>query len=326
MLLSTLDISAESFVPNGLHRDTRNWIESNCYIDMWIEILHALELDPLACFGFSLTADFEQDQWTFLKPPLVDLRRLYGLVVEEMNVWLPLIDHCENQVRAGRLVTAEVDAFYLPDTSQSDYQRVHTKTTIAINQIDRSGRFLGYFHNAGYYQLEGDDFDGIFSETQTHAESGLPPYCELIKLTRCHLKSQQELRVLSRQIAVEHMAFRPATNPVAAMAAEIEASLSRVVSDGDALTHAWVFSNLRQLGAGYELAALYLNWLSDGREKVLDDVAQQFMEIGTVAKKLVLKVARMSARGQYQDISEAMAGIATLWDSAYEKLETGLSA
>ena len=30
------------------------------------------------------------------------------------------------------------------------------------NSIDLAERRLGYFHNAGYFELEGDDFDGVF--------------------------------------------------------------------------------------------------------------------------------------------------------------------
>ena len=47
---------------------------------------------------------------------------------------------------------------WLPDTSGTDYRRQHTKSTIVIDDIDVEQRRLGYFHNAGYYQLEGEDF------------------------------------------------------------------------------------------------------------------------------------------------------------------------
>ena len=41
-------------------------------------MLHALGLDPHACLPFVLSIDWEDDQWTFFKPPHEDLVTLYG--------------------------------------------------------------------------------------------------------------------------------------------------------------------------------------------------------------------------------------------------------
>ena len=69
----------------------RAWAESNCYIDVWIEVLHALGLEPFAFLPHVLPVDFEGDQWTFFKPSHDDLFALYGLDVQELNVWRPLV-------------------------------------------------------------------------------------------------------------------------------------------------------------------------------------------------------------------------------------------
>ena len=69
--------------------------------DLWIELLHALGLDPVAALPFTLAIDFEGDQWTFFKFPLADLYDLYGLDVQELAIWRPLVDHVEEQVDAG---------------------------------------------------------------------------------------------------------------------------------------------------------------------------------------------------------------------------------
>jgi len=37
--------------------------------------------------------DFEGDQWTFFKPPHEDLKALYGIDVQELYVWRPLLEH-----------------------------------------------------------------------------------------------------------------------------------------------------------------------------------------------------------------------------------------
>ena len=40
--LSLLSIEADAFDPHPIHLGGRNWHETNCYVDVWIEVLHAL--------------------------------------------------------------------------------------------------------------------------------------------------------------------------------------------------------------------------------------------------------------------------------------------
>ena len=39
---------------HALHADDQVWVEKNCYIDIWIETVHALGLDPTAMLGFTV--------------------------------------------------------------------------------------------------------------------------------------------------------------------------------------------------------------------------------------------------------------------------------
>ncbi len=73
-----LRLDPATFCPHPLHAAERTWTETNCYVDMWIEVLHALGLDPVAAAAFTLSCDFEGDQWTFFKYPPEDLRALSG--------------------------------------------------------------------------------------------------------------------------------------------------------------------------------------------------------------------------------------------------------
>ena len=91
--LRVVPVDAASYQPHPLHATERTWTETNCYVDLWIELLHALGLDPLAAAAFTISTDFEGDQWTFFKFPPEDLRALYGLEVAEMNVWRPMLEH-----------------------------------------------------------------------------------------------------------------------------------------------------------------------------------------------------------------------------------------
>ncbi len=67
--LRVVPVDASSYRPHPLHATERTWTETNCYVDLWIELLHSLGLDPLAAAAFTISTDFEGDQWTFFKFP-----------------------------------------------------------------------------------------------------------------------------------------------------------------------------------------------------------------------------------------------------------------
>ena len=226
-------LDPEGYQAHALHHHEQAWRESNCYLDVWIEVLHALGLDVEAGLAFPLASTFEHDQWTFFKPPHTDLWELYGVEVEELTLWLPLLEHAQNQVRAGRLPLVEMDAYYLPDTAGSDYRSAHVKTTIAITAVDPAARRLRYFHNAGFHRLEGEDFDGIFRLGRPEHEDYLPPYCEIVKVDRARRLEPVALRALSLRLAAEHFARRPAENPIRAYAARVPEHLDLVLSRGE---------------------------------------------------------------------------------------------
>ena len=172
-----------SYARHPLHDGGRVWTESNCYVDLWIELLHTSGVEPLAALPFTFAIDLEGDQWTFFKFPLADLNALYGVDVIELQVWRPITAHLEEQLALRRPALVEVDAFYLPDTLGTAYREVHVKTTIGIQALDVAARRAGYFHNAGYYELEGPDFVGVFRlEGRLTDPEYLPPYVEVAKL------------------------------------------------------------------------------------------------------------------------------------------------
>ena len=82
-----------------LHGDDRTYVESNCYSDVIIELLHACGYEPLAAFGHLVRMDFEGDQWTFFKPPPEDLESLFGVDIHEMQPYRPLPEQIAEQLR-----------------------------------------------------------------------------------------------------------------------------------------------------------------------------------------------------------------------------------
>jgi hypothetical protein len=306
-------LSPEGYARHALHGEACTWVEKNCYADVWIELLHCLKLEPRALMPFTLRADFEGDHWTFFKPPLPDLQRLYGIDVQELNIWRPLIEHAAEHLAAGKLVSTEADAFWLPDTAGTDYRQQHVKTTIVLNELDLAGQRLGYFHNAGYHWLEGEDFRRTFQLDGTPAEA-LPLYAELVRVDRLQQRPPQALADLSWQLLREHFAWRPASNPVERFAARFAEDLPQLHERGLAHYHAWAFTTLRQAGAAFELAAACLRWLQPSRpEAPLSAAADQFDLIAQDTKALILKGARIVNARRAFDAGQALAPAARAW-------------
>jgi hypothetical protein len=51
--LEIFDLDPATYEPHPLHGAGRNWTETNCWLDMMIELLHVLGLDPTAALAGS---------------------------------------------------------------------------------------------------------------------------------------------------------------------------------------------------------------------------------------------------------------------------------
>ena len=174
-------IDPETYRAHALHSGERAWPETNCYVDLWIEVLATSGVAPEAMLGFTLTQDFEGDQFTFFKVPLEDLEALYGIRATELAIYDRVERHAEVQIARGRLCLIEMDSFYMPDTRGTAYRQEHGKTTVAINRLDVAAKRVDYFHNAGYFRLEGEDFDGLFQLQLTENDPPFLPYTEFAR-------------------------------------------------------------------------------------------------------------------------------------------------
>lgn len=318
--ISVLGIDPGAYVKHALHEESALWVEKNCYADVWIEVLHAQRLNPLPLLAFTVALDFVGDQWTFYKPSHDDLNTLYGLEVQELNVFRPLAEHAVAHLSAGRLILTESDAFYLPDTAGTDYRRQHTKTTIALETLDVEGRKLGYFHNTGYYTLEGEDFDGVFRSAGTWDAHILPLFAEWVGLERLERHSEDELRVRSRALLARYLRRRPAVSPVARFARQFGSDLDALRAKGIDAYHIYAFATLRQLGSNFELAAAYLRWLGAGAEGDVTRAAAELESISSAAKTLILKGARSVAAKKPADFSELLGTMESGWQRGMDLL------
>jgi hypothetical protein len=250
-----------------------------------------------------------------LKPPHDELRDLYGIDVQELNCWRPLLDHAVEHLAAGKLISTEADAWWLPDTSGTDYRRQHTKSTIVLNDLDVDGKRLGYWHNAGYFTLEGEDFVETFRDREMRF------FAELVRIDRVVRRPESELRARSGKLLARHLAHRPAENPIARFAQRFARDLPELQAKGLAHYHAWAFATVRQLGAAAELLAVYLRWLAGEDAGQFAPAAAAYDTISAGAKSFILKAARAVNSKKPFDASASFDEWARAWAAAIANLE-----
>jgi hypothetical protein len=310
---------------HGIHGPDRIWSETNCYTDLLVELVHGMGHEPLAVMPFTLAIDFEGDQWTFFKPPAADLFDLYGMDLQELAIWRPLAEHVVEQVEAGRPVLVELDSYYLPDTHGTAYRLTHTKTTVGVNEIDLKAARLGYFHNAGYHVVQGDDFRELFLLDGPPHERVLPPYVEFIRWRAGFVPPRgAALAEASLELLRKHLRRVPGDNPFARFKARFAADLEWLSGSAIERFHAYSFANLRQYGACFELASSGLAWLSANGVDGCEEPARELRTVAETAKAFQFQLARAMARGKPMDLAPIDA-MGEGWRRAMEKLRAGFA-
>jgi hypothetical protein len=289
---SLFGLAAKSYEPHALHAPGRTYIETNCYADIIIELLHARGDEPLAALSFLVRTDFEGDQWTFFKPPPEDLEALFGIDIHEMQPYRPLPDQIAEQIEQGRTIIVELDSFHLPDTASTAYRREHVKSSAIPEAIDPEHQFLRYFHNAGLYELQGDDYRAVFRLTGDWSDDVLPPYTELVRFDRGPRLEGADLRGAARGLLASHLRLRPATNPFERFGEQLAAELPLLLDGRLEDYHAYAFATVRMVGAAFELASSHVEWLL-GEEATSATAAMR--EIVDGCKVLGFKLARRRA-------------------------------
>lgn len=317
-ITSLLGLDPNTYDAHRLHSPQRIYAETNCYTDVIIELLHARGEEPLAAMAAAVDIDFEGDQWTFFKPSHDELRLLYGIDVHEMQPYRPLPEQIVEQIRCGRTLTVEFDAWFLPDTVATSYRREHVKSSAAIEAIDQDREILRYFHATGLHQLEDDDYRGVFRIDTPTSEWLLPPYTELVRFDANAPLRGSHLLGTAKDLLIEHMARSRKGNPFERFGAQLEHDLPRLLASDDANYHAYAFATVRMAGSTFEVVASYVDWLMGDRARA---ASEAFLDIVEGCKRLSLKLAR---RREF-DSTELTAALASSWEQAMTALEAVLA-
>ena len=315
-MVCLLGLNPASYTPSALHCPERIFPETNCYVDLWIELLHARGIAAESALAAACRVDFEGDQWTFFKPDPQDLRALHGIDVHEMQLYRPAVEHALEQLAAGRTMTIEVDSFYLPDTAATAYQREHVKSSIAIEAIDAAAQRLRYFHGLGYYELGGADFCGVFRLGRSFSDDVLPPYTEVVMFDAGPRLDGPELRQAAIESLQRSLGSKPKRNPWIAFGERLARDLPSISIGSDSDYHAFAFATVRQCGAAFETAMSFVQWLglsSSHAVAAMEALCRQ----ASGSKTLLFKLAR---RRPF-DPAPMIQQLAADWDTAMYALE-----
>lgn len=324
MMHAIKGLDPATYRTHALHDPERRWPQTNCYVDLLIEVLAASGHDPVAALGFTVAQDFEGDQFTFFKFPTADLQRLAGLDIQELALFDRLEDHLLVQIERGRLPLVEVDAFYLPDTRGITYRSGHSKTTVGVNGLDPAQRRMTYFHNDGFFALQGEDYDGIFATDNEAGPHGLPlfPYAEFVKFGAP--RPARDTAAIALALLGHHLSRRPKRNPLAVYGSEFDGHAKALAGRAPDYFHIYAFNTLRQLGSNFELLASHLAWLGPHVHIDFGEAVGAAERIADGAKAMQFKLARAMARQRFDGLADLIEPMARAYDTVMMVLDDRL--
>jgi hypothetical protein len=299
--------------PHAWHHGERVWSATNSHLDVWIELLHTLGLDPAPVLLPTLCADFEGDQWTLTNVSRADLWAAYGIALEDLCAWRPLLAHLVEQFDRGNAVLVEVDEFHLPALLGGSYQREHVKTLIAATGYDRHAHRLRYLHGAAGAEVGGRDLDALLTAGIGSAQ--LPPSAWIVKLDRMSARTPAERLQIGIALARLHGTRIPAHNPVRAFGEALRSHGAWLAGGDEDHYQRWAFATLHQCGASFEIASDVCAWLGSHGQPVASAVAP-LRSVSHSARALHQRLVRVPQSGRMPDVAHTVEDMARSWDEA----------
>ena len=146
----------------------------------------------------------------------------------------------------------ELDSWYLPDTAATSYRAEHVKT-LGDRRGDRPRRASGCATSTtpACYELDGEDYRGVFRLGRDRSPDVLPPYTELVRFDAGPRLHGAALREAARELLRRPPRPAPGDNPFERFGAPARAPTCPTCSTGDARRyHAYAFATVRMAGVG----------------------------------------------------------------------------
>ncbi|KJK25229.1 hypothetical protein UB46_05990 [Burkholderiaceae bacterium 16] len=277
----------------GLRGGNPVWSHANCNVDLWIELLHGWELESIAALAFTVSQDFEGDQFTLFSFPFGDLERLYGVTVHDLSVYDNLEGHIAAQTCRGNVVLLDVDSFNLPYAAAAGYRRQHARSCIGVDLLVPEASTAGYYHGDGYHTVSGEEYQAIFRLPAELKDKNIAPYPQA-RVVRRRFAPQTDAALvrISLDMLRRHLARRPRVNPISAFRTVFPAHLDQMMGRGEPGFQAYASSVLRQLGANFELLGCYLRWLVMHGQPLPDTIAEACYTIASEAMVMQFRLMR----------------------------------
>lgn len=315
MLACLPELSPETYRPHPLHHPDRVWPETNCALDLWIEVLNALGLAPEPLLSIAARQDFEGDQFGFTKIQPDDVEYVYGLRVQELSLYDSLEAHVARQMSRGRLCFVEADAYFLPDTGHASYRRRHRATMIGINRLDPSTAVAEYFHNGGYFRLGGEDYRGVF-DAGSGEQRGQQPFVEFTTLD-FDAQNPSEWKRRGKQLLAKHWERRPAKNPIRQFQSVVQAQAEALADREPDALHDYAFNTFRLLGSNFAVLGACLDWLSPTPHPLSVHCGL----IADTASRMPLFLAKALARRRFDRLGPSLDPAADAWDALFAAVQ-----
>lgn len=310
-------LSPEGFVQHTVHREDSVWSNTNCYLDVWIELLHGLGRRPEPLFAVAVAADTQVEQFEFLKVDHRDLEEVHGIRVGEYDIWSSLLEQVQTQMGAGNLLIIEADAHWLPDTRGVSYGIEHTKTSIIPVHVDPAQQHLVYLHNEGLHELRGADFDYVLGPRR--AEGIVPaPYVELLRLDRLTPANDDDARAHTVRLLRHHARRAPEHNPAESLMDVVRSRFPWLQDHGMEGYHALCFETTRQLGVVAMLAAQAIRFAAVAE---LEPAAAAWERVSSEAKALQFQLARVARGRSSKTMEAAMNSIVSAWGDGADHVQ-----
>jgi len=191
-----------------------------------------------------------------------------------------------------------------------------------LNDLDPDKRRLGYFHNAGYYSLEGEDFARTLRLEHAAGSDFHAVFAELVRIDALVRRPATELVALSRSLWRRHLKRARRATPCAASRGASSRTCPGIQERGLPTTTPGRSARSASSARRLELAAANLKWLASEGVAGLTPATLAFEQLSAANKTFILKGARATNSRRPLDSAALFDEMAGAWERGMQTLES----